>query len=193
MSSAPLITPISPTACTIEGIVVVPRVIHFDGRGFLVEGLRKDDEVALGHAFHMAYTSLSVPGAARDADRWHHHALQQDRYLVITGAMLMAFYDPRPSSPTQGCLEVLRVVGASSAQVAEASSSGQRFDVPTHLVMIPIGVYHAVKNAGHEGSILQNFPTRLYDPADEGRAPFADVPIPGLGNAPFAWDLVVAE
>src|SRR3989304_3492182 len=140
MASDIFITPIAPTACSIEGIVVVPRVIHFDGRGFLVEGLRKDDEVARGHEFHMAYTSLSVPGAARDADRWHHHALQQDRYLVITGAMLMAFYDPRPSSPTQGCLEVLRVVGASSAQVAEASSSGQRFDVPTHLVMIPIGV-----------------------------------------------------
>jgi dTDP-4-dehydrorhamnose 3,5-epimerase-like enzyme len=108
-------------ACTIDGVVVVERVIHFDGRGFLVEALRVDDEAVDGSNFQMTYTSLSVPGAARDADRWHHHRFQQDRYLIATGEMLMAFYDPRPSSPTFGCLEVLRAAGASSAQVAQAS------------------------------------------------------------------------
>ena len=193
MAVAALITPIEPPSCTIEGVVVVPRMIHFDARGFLVEALRRDDEALGGHDFHMTYTSLSVPGAARDADRWHHHRLQQDRYLIATGETLMAFYDPRPWSSSYGRLEVLRAAGASAAQVAEASLRGERFDVPTYLVMIPIGVYHAFKNAGREDSILQNFPTQLYDPADEGRAPFAEVPVPSLGGVPFSWGLVEAE
>jgi dTDP-4-dehydrorhamnose 3,5-epimerase-like enzyme len=184
------ITPLSPHECTIDGVVVVERTIHFDGRGFLVEALRVDDEAVLGHDFQMTYTSLSVPGAARDADRWHHHRFQQDRYLIATGQMLMAFYDPRPSSPSYGRLEVLLAAGASEAQVAQASSTGVRFDVPTYMVMIPIGVYHSFKNAGSEGSILQNFPTRLYDPTDEGRALFSETAIPALGSMPFSWEMV---
>lgn len=185
-----LIIPIEPPQCAIEGVVALERTIHFDGRGFLVETLRCDDELAQGASFFMSYASLTVAGAARDIDRWHYHRHQRDRYVVVTGEMLVALYDSRPESPTYGHLAVLRCRGAQGAQLAEATAKGERFDATTYLLVIPEGVYHTLKNPGPEPALLQNFPTQLYDPTDEGRAPFSEVPIPRLGNRPFSWELV---
>jgi hypothetical protein len=37
-----------------------------------------------------------------------------------------------------------------------------------------------------------NFPNRLYDPADEGRVPFAEAGIMTPGEQPFSYDAVRA-
>jgi hypothetical protein len=58
-------------------------------------------------------------------------------------------------------------------------------------VTIPREVFHCIGNLHPvEPFLLQNYPTSLYNAADEGRVPFRDTPIPSLGGRPFSWDLV---
>ena len=39
-------------------------------------------------------------------------------------------------------------------------------------------------------AVLTNFPTRIYDPADEGRIPFEQVGARMPDGSAFSWDLV---
>ncbi len=183
-----MIGTIEPPECRIDGAVVLPRVVHHDPRGFLVETLRHDDLPVRGDEFAMSYTSVTVPGEKRDRDRWHVHQRQVDRFVVPIGEMVLALWDARPTSPTHGLLHAIRMCGA---PIAGLASPGGRADRTTHLVTIPIGVYHCIGNLhATDPFVLQNYPTRLYDAADEGRVPFAEAPIASLGGRPFAWELV---
>ena len=176
---------LDPSAASIVGVTPVVRTFHHDPRGFLVETLRADDAQVDGARFRMSYSSLTLPGQFRDADRWHLHQIQSDRFVVVLGEMMLALLDHRPASPTHGRLEVLRMVGAVHAAPASAPPK----DVRTFLVPIPPGVLHGIGNLGSEPFLLQNYPTELYNPADEGRVPFASVAVASLGG-PFAWNLV---
>jgi dTDP-4-dehydrorhamnose 3,5-epimerase-like enzyme len=176
---------LAPSAASIVGVTPVVRTFHHDPRGFLLETLRTDDAKVDGDRFRMSYSSLTLPGQFRDADRWHLHQVQTDRFVVVLGEMMLALLDHRPSSPTHGRLEVLRMVGA--AHAAPASTPPK--DVPTYLVPIPPGVLHCIGNLGSEPFLLQNYPTELYNPGDEGRVPFASVPVASIAG-PFAWNLV---
>ena len=172
----------------IPGATVLARTIHQDPRGFLLETMRCDDVAVAGERFQMSYTSLTVPGQMRDRDRWHVHRLQEDRFVVPMGEMVLALYDARGSSPAAGRIEAIRMAGVPWG--APQSPSGAR-SILTHMVTIPIGVYHCIGNLHpSEPFVLQNYPTRLYDPSDEGRVPFVDQPIAALGDRPFSWDLV---
>jgi dTDP-4-dehydrorhamnose 3,5-epimerase len=179
------IHPISPSAISLQGVRPVPRSIHFDPRGFLIETLRKDDREVRGSEFSMSYTSVTIPGEFRDRERWHHHRTQSDRFIVVMGEMILALYDSRPGSPTRGQLEVIRMEGAPYHRPSR--SPGESAE--THLVPIPPGVYHCIGNLSPDPFVLVNFPTELYNPEDEGRAPFRDVPIESIGG-PFGWELV---
>lgn len=150
-----------------------------------METLRSDDSPVDGSRFRMTYTSLTFPGHFRDADRWHVHRVQTDRFVVILGEMVLALCDDRPESPTRGRLEVIRMTGMTHDTLAPSSAG----DLTGHLVPIPPGVLHCIGNLGAEPFLLQNFPTELYNPSDEGRVPFASKPIADLGQ-PFAWELV---
>jgi len=184
-SSVPRVVPIEPPAVRIAGAAAIPRTFHQDPRGFLVETLRSDDAAVDGARFRMTYSSLTLPGQFRDADRWHVHKVQTDRFVVILGEMILALYDQRPGSSTHGHLDVIRMTGASRDAVA----SPHPRDFASYLVPIPPGVLHCIGNLGTEPFLLQNFPTELYNASDEGRVPFASLPIPSLGQ-PFAWSLV---
>lgn len=183
----PRIRTVSPADVRIQDVVVVPRVIHQDARGFLVEALRKDDGAVLGDQFAMSYTSVTVPGAKRDEDRWHVHRHQQDRIVVPSGEMVLALYDARGASTTRGSLVVVRMAGTPTS----APSTRGKKDMVTHMVTVPEGVYHCIGNLHPtDPCIHQNFPTRLFDPQDEGRVMFVKTPVESLGGRLFSWDLV---
>jgi dTDP-4-dehydrorhamnose 3,5-epimerase-like enzyme len=179
---------IEPEEARIQGATVVGRSIHQDPRGFLIETLRQDDSSVQGSHFAMGYTSVTVPGQMRDRDRWHAHRLQEDRFVVPLGEMVLALYDARPGSSSRGRLEAIRMAGI---PLDTPASTGGTRTVETHLVRIPIGVYHCIANL-HPSMpfVLQNYPTQLYDAADEGRIPFTECPIASLEGRPFDWSLV---
>lgn len=178
------VTPIGPPQITIRGAQPIARTIYEDPRGFLIETLRADDGAVDGERFRMSYSSLTHPGQFRDADRWHVHQVQTDRFVVVLGEMMLALLDGREGSPSAGRLEVVRMVGASpSGQVAEKGSS------TTFLVPIPPGVLHCVGNLSDSPFLLQNYPTELYNPTDEGRVPFRGVRVAAL-DGPFDWSEV---
>lgn len=179
------LTPIEPAAIRIQGSQPVVRVFHHDPRGFLVETLRSDDLRIDGARFQLAYSSLTRPGHFRDADRWHVHKVQTDRFMVALGEMILALYDDREKSTTKGILEVIRMQG--EAYDAPAPSRGE---TESYLVPIPPGVLHCIGNLSDHPFLLQNFPTELYNPSDEGRVPFADLPLPALGGRSFSWSTV---
>lgn len=182
------IATVEPPEIRIVGATVLPRTIHQDPRGLLVETMRQDDASVSGDQFRMGYTSVTVPGQMRDRDRWHVHRLQEDRFVVPIGEMILALYDARSTSASRDRLEVIRMAGVPPG--APASAAGGR-TIPTYLVWIPIGVYHCIGNLHPtDPFVLQNYPTRLYDPSDEGRVPFSDRPIAQLGGRPFAWEQV---
>jgi dTDP-4-dehydrorhamnose 3,5-epimerase len=186
--SAPSVCPIDPASLHLDGIDVLPRVLHYDARGFLLETLRRDDRKAQGDHFAMSYTSVTTPGQFRDRDRWHVHRVQTDRFVVVLGEMTLALYDARANSSTRGRLEVVRMCGAPFDRPARETTS----DAETFLVPIPPGVYHCIGNLSRLPFALVNFPTELYDAQDEGRVPFADVSIDRL-QGPFSWDRVTVD
>jgi dTDP-4-dehydrorhamnose 3,5-epimerase len=177
------ISPIEPEGIRIPDVVVLPRMFHQDPRGMLIETLRADDTTVQGDRFRMTYTSLTVAGEFRDRDRWHLHARQTDRMVVVLGEMILALHDGRPESPAFGRLEVIRMA---APDLGSAASRGRQ-DRPSHLVTVPPGVHHCIGNLSDTPFVLQNFPTEYYDPTDEGRVPFDSVPIPDRGR-PFTWD-----
>ncbi len=181
------IAPEEPRSIRIAGARPIRRTVHQDPRGFLLETLRADDAEVAGSTFRMSYSSVTLPGQFRDADRWHLHQVQTDRFVVVLGEMVLALLDRRSGSPTEGLLDVVRMTGAPAAALAHAPAR----EFTTYLVPIPPGVLHCIGNLAEEPFLLQNFPTELYSPADEGRVPFASVPVASLGR-PFAWDLVRA-
>ena len=179
--------PIDPPEITIRGSTPLSRTVHRDARGFLVETLRSDDASVNGARFSMSYTSMTVPGEFRDAHQWHVHKKQTDRFVVVYGEMMLALFDQRPDSPTQGVLEVIRMNGASTSR--DRPETGRKEPETIYLVPIPPGVLHCIGNLSEEPFLLQNYPTELYNPADEGRIPFISLPVKELG-VPFAWTRV---
>jgi len=97
------IVPATPEEIRIDGAKPIPRTIHYDARGFLLETLRRDDDSVNGSKFAMSYTSATVSHAFRDRDRWHAHRIQSDRFLVVLGEMTLALYDARPTSRHTEC------------------------------------------------------------------------------------------
>jgi len=178
----PTVHPIEPVFIQLHGVRALSRTMHFDPRGFLIETLRHDDSTVRGDEFAMSYASVTLPGEFRDRNRWHVHKVQTDRFVVVLGEMILALYDSRPDSPSQGRLEVIRMKGAPYAQPSQEF----KVDVETSLVPIPPGVYHCIGNLSTQPFLLVNFPTKLYNPEDEGRVPFLEVPVDSL-QGPFEW------
>jgi dTDP-4-dehydrorhamnose 3,5-epimerase-like enzyme len=176
---------ILPPQIEIEGVRVLPRTLHHDPRGFLVETMRRDDQAVDGSNFVMSYSSVTIPGQYRDADRWHVHKVQTDRFVVPSGEMTLALLDGCDGSPTHDRLEVVLMKGA------PASDSGfpPKRDAETYMVTIPPGVLHCIGNLSTEPFLLQNYPTEFYNPADEGRVPFDTRIVPTLHRG-FEWGLI---
>ena len=63
-------------------------------------------------------------------------------------------------------------------------------DDAQHCVLIPRLVHHGFVVIGDRPAVLLNSPTRLYNPADEGRDAFADVEAAFDDGSPFSWQAV---
>ncbi len=152
-----------PAMRIIEGVKVKELRPNADERGFLMEILRADDEVF--EQFGQVYVSLNYPGVIR---AWHYHKKQNDFFAVVKGMTKVVLYDGREDSPTKGMVNEFFL--------------GERHNI---LLRIPIGVMHGYKTIGVEPSLLLNFPTRPYNPAqpDELRLPW------NTDQIPYDWSL----
>lgn len=165
----------------IDGVVVRGLRVNRDPRGTLTELLRADWPDLFGEAmpFAQVYTSTTAPGVARDEDRWHVHRLQTDRFYCLAGRIAVAIADARPASATRGRLVVVELAAGD--------------DAPAPLVVtIPPGTLHGFVVTSRQPATLLNFPTRLYDPSDEGRIPFAEAGVALPDGDPFSYHAVRA-
>jgi dTDP-4-dehydrorhamnose 3,5-epimerase len=163
----------------IDGVVVRGLRVNRDPRGTLTELLRADWPDVFGAAmpFAQVYTSTTQPGVARDEDKWHVHRHQTDRFYCVAGRIVVAIADMRQDSPTRGRVLLVEL------------AAGDDAPAPL-LVTIPPGTLHGFVVTSDTPATLLNFPNRLYDPADEGRTPFAEAGVALSDGTPFSYDLV---
>jgi dTDP-4-dehydrorhamnose 3,5-epimerase len=132
-------------ARVIDGVEFRPATTHIDERGTLTEMLSVgEDSVDLPIVY--VYNATIRPGQIKG---WVVHLKQDDRLHFLTGVAKVALYDARPGSPTEGLVDV-RFIG----------------DENRGLLVIPAGVYHAVRNVGLDAVSFVNMPTRAYDHND---------------------------
>lgn len=160
----------------LKDVIMHPLRVNKDESGVLVETLREDwGDVYDGRPFKMQYYSKTPSGLARDEDVWHYHpTVQDDRFLCIQGAIVVAIADNREGSPTYGLLNLFYM---------EAEED-------PYILIVPKKTLHGFMVVSSEDAILLNFPTALYNPREEGRVPYAEAGIKTVEGVPFSWDLV---
>jgi dTDP-4-dehydrorhamnose 3,5-epimerase len=142
---------------TIDGVVVKELVGHADDRQVFREIIRSSDAF-FSEGFGQLSYALMHPGTAK---AWHVHQRQVDWWYVPTGALKLALYDTRSSSPTHGRLQELLL----------GPEYGHK------VVRIPPGVAHGCRVLGGTTQLFY-VTSREYDPADEGRIAHDD---PAIG------------
>lgn len=161
----------------INDILLYPLKINKDKSGVLVETLRRDWPEIYGknREFAMQYYSITAPGIARDEDVWHFHpTVQEDRFLVVQGAVVVAIADFRKDSSTYALLNLFHI---------EA-------DKDSYVLLIPKKTLHGFLVVSKIPGILLNFPTALYNPKEEGRIPYNEAKILLPDGSLFSWDKV---
>jgi dTDP-4-dehydrorhamnose 3,5-epimerase len=164
----------------IKDVVMHPYKVNEDESGVLVETLRKDwvDIYNDGREFSMQYYSETASGLARDEKVWHYHpTVQDDRFSVIKGEVVVAIADNREESETKGLLNLFYINAKKNP----------------YLVLIPRRTLHGFLVVSGESAILINFPTGLYNPKEEGRVPYEDAQVKTGDGVLFNWDLVRKE
>jgi dTDP-4-dehydrorhamnose 3,5-epimerase len=163
----------------IHDVVIRSLTVNRDDRGSLTECLKTSwndvyDEKHL--PFAQMYYSKTLPGVARDEDQWHFHpGGQQDRFGVISGDIVVGLYDNREGSESQGLLNLFWL--------------GERLgDTGQYLLVIPPRVLHGYVVVSDEPATMFNFPSRLYDPAEEERIDMAEIQM--RDGEPFSWEKV---
>lgn len=161
----------------IKDVLLYPLKINKDKSGVLVETLRTDWPQIYGQdrAFAMQYYSITAPGIARDENIWHYHpTIQEDRFLVVQGAVVVAIADFRDDSPTYRLLNLFHMSA----------------DYNPYILLIPKKTLHGFLVVSKNDGILLNFPTALYNPKEEGRIPFSEAQIQFPDGSLFSWDNV---
>ncbi|MBI2594419.1 dTDP-4-dehydrorhamnose 3,5-epimerase family protein [Candidatus Curtissbacteria bacterium] len=149
---------LSDSADLIEGVILKKLTVHKDKTGRLFETLRKDWADVFNTAdlnFAMQYLSITPSGVVRDEDQWHVHKFQKDRFICAAGRIVTAIFDPRGTSRTKGKLNLFLM--------------GPEKEQEMYVVVIPENTYHGFMVVSRESGYLLNFPTKLYNPRDEGR------------------------
>jgi dTDP-4-dehydrorhamnose 3,5-epimerase len=98
---------------------------------------------------------------------------------VPQGDVLLALFDPRQDSETYGRLNLVPL-GESCGDDAQL------------LVVVPRAVYHCFLVVSDRPALLINYPTALYNPQDEHRAPFPQAAARFTDGSAFTWDRVRA-
>jgi dTDP-4-dehydrorhamnose 3,5-epimerase len=154
--------------------------INKDESGILVETLRSDweDVYGQGREFFQQYYSETPSGIARDENMWHYHpTIQDDRFSVIKGEIVVAIADNRENSETKGLLNLFYINARENP----------------YLVLIPRKTLHGFMVVSKEPAILINFPTGLYNPKEEGRISYQEAQVRTSDGSLFSWDLVRKE
>jgi dTDP-4-dehydrorhamnose 3,5-epimerase len=129
----------------IDGVIVRMAVMHPDERGEICEiynpawGLTDKPLVYI-------YQIVIRPGKVKG---WQMHHLQDDRLFLSIGAVKVVLYDDRPDSPTYQMINEICLTERNRG-----------------LVLIPMGVYHALQNIGDKEAVLVNSPTEPYNHAN---------------------------
>lgn len=159
----------------VKDVIVHPLKVNKDASGILVETLRTDwNDVygsGTGREFAMQYYSVTPPNLARDEDVWHHHPTQEDRFLVAQGEIIVAVGDNREGSATKGLLNLFYM----------------HCNRDPYLLLIPKQTLHGFLVVSKEPAVLLNFPTKLYNPQEEGRIPHDEVKIMSSDGDMFFW------
>jgi len=161
----------------IEDTVMHPYKVNEDSSGVLVETLRKDwnDIYGKEREFFMQYYSETPSGIARDEDVWHYHpTVQDDRFSVVKGEIVVAVADNRKSSKTYGLLNLFYINARRNP----------------YLLLIPRNTLHGFLVVSKEPAILINFPTSIYNPKEEIRIPYKEANVKTLDGKIFNWNLV---
>lgn len=158
----------------IKDIILRPLKINRDESGILVETLRSDWQgiYGPGREFKMQYYSVTPGGLARDEDLWHYHPLQEDRFLVSQGAIVVAIADSREGSETKGLLNLFYM----------------QADKDPYILLIPKKTLHGFLVVSKSPAMLLNFPTTLYNPKEEGRIPYAEARVKAPDGSLFSWN-----
>ena len=162
----------------IEGVILHPLKINSDETGgILVETLRTDWEgiYGKGREFFMQYYSVTPPGLARDEKVWHYHpTYQEDRFLIVSGEIVVAVGDNREDSQTRNLLNLFHMSPT---------------DDP-YMLLIPKKTLHGFMVVSSESAVLLNFPTGLYNPQEEKRVSYNEVNVKTDDGELFSWDIV---
>jgi dTDP-4-dehydrorhamnose 3,5-epimerase len=164
----------------IQDVVVHPYQVNEDASGILVETMRKDwkDIFGEGREFSMQYYSETTSGLARDEDVWHYHpTVQDDRFSVVKGEIVVAIADNREDSSTNRLLNLFYINARKNP----------------YIVLIPRKTLHGFMVVSKEPAILINFPTGLYNPQEEGRIPYDKENVKLADGMLFNWNLVRKE
>ena len=163
----------------IKDVVMHPYKVNEDSSGVLVETMRRDwnDIYGEGREFFMQYYSETPSGLARDENVWHYHqTIQDDRFSVVRGEVVVAIGDNREGSKTKGFLNLFYINARKNP----------------YMVLIPRKTLHGFMAVSKEPAILINFPTGLYNPKEEGRVPYKEAQM-RINGTLFSWDLVRKE
>lgn len=161
----------------IKDVLLYPLKINKDESGILVETLRRDWQKIYGEdrQFFMQYYSKTPSGLARDENVWHYHpTVQEDRFLVIEGDIVVAVADTRVGSETEGLLNLFYM----------------QSDTNPYILLIPKKTLHGFMVVSKKDAILLNFPTGLYNPKEEVRIPYKDANVKFPDGTPFNWNII---
>jgi len=152
----------------ISGLVIRPAKTHLDRRGELVEIYNPDWKLHRAPMVY-AYQAGIRPGQIKG---WVVHRKQEDRIFTSSGVQRWVFFDDRKGSRTRGLINHF--------------TFSERSRV---LMIIPIGVWHAVQNVGETEAVFMNLPTRAYNHADPDkyRLPLKNDLIPFNFNDETTW------
>lgn len=161
----------------ITDVLMYPLKVNRDESGILVETLRRDWPEIYGNnrEFFMQYFSITNSGVARDEAVWHYHpTVQEDRFLVVSGEIVVAVADNREDSSTRGLLNLFKM----------------NYQDDPYILLIPKKTLHGFMVISKEPAILLNFPTALYNPNEEGRIPYEEANVKLPDGSIFNWETI---
>jgi dTDP-4-dehydrorhamnose 3,5-epimerase len=152
----------------IDGVVMRRADVIGDDRGVIIEVLNTADPYWDAGVPYL-YMGTCRPGKAKG---WGIHDEHTDRYVVVSGEMLLVLYDDRDGSPTKGVVQ-------------ESYLTREGY----HQITIPAGVWHAHMNLGTDELVFLNGPTKPFRHAspDKRRLPLDNDFIPYTFRTGLGW------
>ncbi len=156
------------TKILIIGVEIKNAFVLGDERGQIVELIDSTDSYwRLGLKY--LYKGTCRPGKWKG---WGIHDHHEDRYLIVSGEMLLVLFDDRVESKTKGVIQEFYL-----------SDSG------INQIKIPAGIWHLHKNLGSKDLVFLNSPSEPYNHKnpDKRRLPVINDYIPYIPKPEIGW------